>query len=228
MQKEQTAQIAKWVGITLLGIAFLVLFRGEISSLLGRTSSVSVSSTGVTFETPLGKTDVTRQISAPSSYREIYPATYFDTYFMMQDGYAISRPVGSRLRTVDELGPDFEILRRADGFSFGLVAVSERDWDAMVTVRIYSSPGLEINVAVQGFFDAAGQGIQYEKPRIDQHTQSATLFGYDQQTGKQFVSRVYLRGGRLYDLRASFSRNISEDLKSQLNVVTNSFHLLNL
>lgn len=227
MEKEQAAQIAKWAGITILGIAFLVLFRGEISSLLGRTSRVSVSSAGVTLETPLGKTDVTRQTSAPSSYREAYPATQFDTFFMMQDGYAISRPVGSRLRTVDELGPDFEILRRLEGFSFGLVAVSERDWEAMVTVRIYSAPGLEINLAVQGFFDAAGAGVQYEQPAIDQHTQSATLFGYDQQSGKQFVSRVYLRGGRLYDLRAAFSRITSDDLKSQLNVVMNSFHLLN-
>lgn len=219
--------LIKWIVIGVITIFFLVLFRQEISRLLNRTESVKISHEGVTLKTPIGITDVTYRKSQSSDYSTLYPAGRFVNYKNNEYRYAISHPRNSIWKDISYLGPEwlqkFELL---PGFSKAIIAQGKNDFIAMVVVRVYWAGNLTIQEALVGFEQAAGEGISYSRPRIDQSTNSATLPGYDQIGDKIMVSRVILISGWLYDLRAAISPNASSKIKEEMNIIVNSFHML--
>ena len=97
----------------------------------------------------------------------------------------------------------------------------------MVIVRVYKADNLSIQTALEGFHQAAGQGVIYSDSKIDFNTNSATLQGYDSISNKYMISRVILRNGLLYDLRATFPSDLSSQLSFELNEIINSFQFLN-
>lgn len=214
----------KWIAITVLGLAFMLIFKGQISSILSRTKSVSISTKGIVLNTPLGFTDVTRYKATKNSYSKKYPRENFEKFYMENDGYVISRPNNSNWKTPEEVG-DYEISS-VRGYSFSLVTPNMRDRWAGIIVRIYPLLFGDIKAAVQGFFIGAGEGLEYDEPKFDTNTQSATLTGYDHQEEKITVSRIFLVDGRLYDLRAIFSESTPDIIKTEMNSIVNSFYLL--
>ena len=102
--------IAKWLAITVLGLAFMFIVRHEISSVLTRTSRIKVSSRGITLETPLGITDVTPRLSTTQSYRERYPQEEYKSFFSERHNYVKGWPVESVWQTARDLQPPSERL----------------------------------------------------------------------------------------------------------------------
>jgi len=217
----------QWIVIGVVAIAFLIIFRKDVSHLLRRTTSVRISSEGITLETPLGTTDVTLRRSQSIDYRSLYPPDRFVTYTSSQFGYAISYPRHSVWIEPSALGPHWQQkIESADGYSKAIIAPGEGEFAAMVIVRVYQvgSPG--IREALLRFKFSTGEGLSYGAPRIDPATNSATLVGFDRILNKTSVSRLILVNGLLYDLRAAFSPDVSSQIKEELNEIVNSFRML--
>lgn len=217
----------KWIVIAVVAIVFLLIFREDISHLLRRTESVTISTEGVTLETPLGTTDVTFRRSQRIDYRSLYPADRFVTYTSSQYRYAISYPRHSLWIEPSALGPYWQQkIESVDGYSKAIIAPGEGGFAAMVVVRVYQVGSLGIREALLGFQQAAGEGVSYEAPRIDPATNSATLVGFDRIGNKESVIRVLLVNGLLYELRAAFSPDVSSQIKEEMNEIVNSFQML--
>lgn len=219
----------KWIVIAVVAIVFLIIFREDISLLLGRTERVIIDpTTGViTLETPLGTTDVTFRRSQRIDYRSLYPADRFVTYTSSQYRYAISYPRHSVWIEPSALGPYWQQkIESVDGYSKAIIAPGEGSFAAMVVVRVYQTGSLGIREALLGFHQAAVEGVSYEAPRIDLATNSATQVGFDRILNKAWVSRLIVVKGLLYDLRAAFSPDVSSQIKEEMNEIVNSFQML--
>jgi len=188
---------------------------------------VRISGTGVTLETPIGVTDVTFRKSRASAYRSSYRPDKFVTFTSNRYRYAISYPRDSVWIEPAALGRHWQQkIESVRGYSNAIIAPGQGDFAAMVIVRVYPAGGLTIQQALLGFQQAAGAGVVYEPPTIDLSTNSATLPGYDQKLNKIMVSRVSIVDGWLYDLRAAISPDVSNEIRNEVNLIVNSFHML--
>lgn len=217
----------KWIVIGVISLTFMFIFKHELSNLINRTETVEITSKGVTLETKLGTTDVSVVHTVEDNYRNRYSENKYEVYQSANYRYAISYPKNSNWQDISYLGPywvkQFESL---SGFSFAVIVPNSNGFETMATVRVYQAGNITIQTALEGFIQAAGDGVVYNNHLIDNSTNSATLQGYDSINQKYMISRVILKRGLLYDLRAIFPSNLSTKLQLELNEIINSFQFV--
>lgn len=108
-ESRSTQLPVKWIVFGVVAISFMLIFKSELGGLLERTSDVKISTSGVeikaevkTFETPIGRTEVSVVPVAPVAQATtgIQNTTYVNTEY----GFQISWPNNRDWRPDERFG----------------------------------------------------------------------------------------------------------------------------
>lgn len=215
----------KWIAIVIVFLVFIFTFRDEISYVLRSTKEIKLDTSGITLRTSIGVTSVTASTTPIDTYFSLYPKSTYKTIRNGQFQYLISYPNNGRW--IDVMQTSFAaLIQTAQGFSMAVLVPEGDTFRSMVVLRIYYNPNVQIEGAMRGFMEAAGQGFSYKEPKYDYSTNSGTIEGFDSIENKITISRVILRNGYVFDLRAAFYPNEIPEIRAEINEIINSFNLL--
>ncbi|MHC5066541.1 MAG: hypothetical protein ACYTG5_21505 [Planctomycetota bacterium] len=221
-----TAKHLRWIVVGVLGIAFMILFREELSDLIKGAEKVEIGPDGIsittrTTTTPLGETIVsgppTRDTAGirpqtPPSYRS--PKGFAINW--PQDGSWTSHPQFARM-----IGTEIAIAYN-------------RTWGSFVpNVNVTIEPSL--GLSIKEWLTVSNSklqmhGFSLESCEVDERANSAVRIvrgGYSGMTA-DLIQRVILHEGRAYIATAARPLQVAADpqLWRDLNQILNSFRVL--
>jgi hypothetical protein len=225
---------AKWVVIGVVAITFMVMFRSELASLLGRAEEVNVSAdSGVTLKlrtvaTPLGETVLSNtgtELTQPNAQGKPVPlpesalAQYTDPLY----GYSLAWPQNGNWQRDDSLtqgyGPALVLRHRQ----------SHGNFTPNVNVTMEQVGGVTIDDWMRaGNASLAAAGFQLVSLETDPATQSGVrVMRHTGVDGVLYqIQRVVLHNGVAFVVTASKLEQIdAPGVYEQLRQILNSFRV---
>lgn len=207
----------KWIVIGVLGLGFFLIFREDISAMLGRTESVRIDSAGITLKTvatPIGSITVSDKVSeqtagissgaapdyAGSDWEINWPADRWQSIPSVAESVGAELYIGFH-RSFGQFNPNINVIRQpAQGMS----------------ARQYAQ--FSIDEARQKF---SAHILVHE---IDEETQSGVLAYELSGLGTAHVARFFIRNGTVYLATATQLKSLEEPrLWSEMRMILNSF-----
>jgi hypothetical protein len=215
----------RWIIIGVLGIAFMVIFKDDVSHILKGVEKVSIKSDGITIETrtvdtPLGKTIV----SGPPTIETAGITEQTAASYSSPQGYLINWPQDGSWSSRPDMASNYNLdLAIAYNNSLG-------DFIPNVNVTIEQSP----TQSIQEWIDMSNPlfeslGFTVTDVQIDEASSSGVrvingnFFGTDTNQ----IQRIILKDGIAYIATATRPTNLVADeaLWRDLNNILNSFRV---
>lgn len=215
----------RWVVIGVLGLAFMLIFKDDVSHVLKGVEKVSIKSDGITIETktvetPLGKTIV----SGPPTIETAGITQQTAPSYSSAQGYSINWPQDGSWTS----RPDM-----ASNFNLDLAIAYNRSWGDFVP---------NVNVTIEPSpTDSIQEWINMSNPLFEQlgftvtdvQLDAASSSGVRVINGNFFgtetnqIQRIILSNGRAYIATATRPTNLVADeaLWRDLNNILNSFRV---
>lgn len=226
----------KWVVIGVIVLAFLGLFRAEISRFLDRIGSIEVEKGKIeirTVQTPLGRTEVSSVTITPAE--ALVPGVHGTTYVSDRYGFQISWPDNAHWTADENVGTT--LLKQLGGVSLAAVPIVILDNELVgnfrpnVNVVVEPVGSVSIHQAVDPLVTRMGQsGWQVLSSEVDEATQSALVVVLNPNFGGLYqIQRLVMASGRLFTVTASQlppADQLGTRLRADLLSILNSFRLL--
>jgi hypothetical protein len=226
----------KWVVIGVIVLAFLGLFRAEISRFLDRIGSIEVEKGKIeirTVQTPLGRTEVSSVTITPA----VAPVAgiHGTTYVSDRYGFQISWPDNAHWTADESVGAT--LLKQLGGVSLAASPVVIFDNELVgnfrpnVNVVVEPAGNTSIHQAVDQLLTLMGQsGWQVISSELDESTQSALVVVLNPNFGGLYqIQRFVIASGRFFTVTASQlppEDQLGARLRADLLSILNSFRLL--
>lgn len=217
----------RWIIIGILGIAFMFLFKDDISHILKGVEKVSINEGGITIETrtvdtPLGKTIV----SGPPTLETAGITAQTAPSYSSAQGYQINWPQDGSWSS----RPDM-----ANNYNLDLAIAYNNSWGNFVpnvNVTIEPSP----TSSIQEWIDMSNPmfeslGFEVSDVVLDEASSSGVrvIHGNFFGTDTNQIQRIILSNGRAYIATATRPTSLVADeaLWRDLNNILNSFRVVN-
>ena len=232
---DQWTGPAKWAVIGVVAITFMVMFKSELGSMLGRAEEVSVSADGgvtlklATVKTPLGETVLSNtgaELTQPGAKGEPaapLPDSAMEQYTDPLYGYSLAWPQNGNWQRDEAIAQQFGaalVVRHRQAYG---------NFTPNVNVTLEQVGGATVDNWMQaGNAAFAAAGFQLVSMQTDPATQSGVRV--TRHTGVQGVlyqiQRVIVRGGMAFVVTASkLEQADAPGLYEQMGQILNSFRV---
>lgn len=190
----------KWIVLGVVFISFMLIFKSELGGLLDRTSDLKITTSGVeikaevkTFETPIGRTEVSvvPVLSSPQAVTGVKNTTYVNTEYAFQ----ISWPNNTDWRADEKFGAQMlENMGFPESVAAPIAVFSNNMVDGIapninVTVERVGQVSIEDYMAYTES-NYASVGIEVVSSSVDTETNGGVI-----------VSMNYMFGAPLYQFQ---------------------------